>query len=154
MRILHLAAITLIAAAAMPQAARAAQVDCGILEVVGVTTVPGTETTSSQTYTPIASNTADTSLFINCAHVQFSAQFKTKTPKVVRLRVTVDGTPKGFPNFITLTTSGAGFDERAATFLIPGLSGTRVIAVELLSDNGTPVSVRNGLLRVLYSNDM
>jgi hypothetical protein len=149
-KLASVAAVVLTGALLAPQSAPAEHIACGAFVNINVVTVPGNQTTDAAAYSQIASTQAD----INgstCVLVQFSAQFSTKTPKNVRLRVTLDGQPSGFPNFANVTTSGNGYDERALTFLITGAGGTSDIGIQFSSPDLTPVTVRNGVLRVAYA---
>jgi hypothetical protein len=144
------AAMILMASLLAPQTAPAEHISCGAFVNINVVTVPGNHANDSTAYAPLATTQAD----INgstCVLVQFSAQFKSKAPKSVRLRVTLDGQPTGFPNFADVTTSGNGYDERAVTFLITGAGGTSDIGLQFSSPDSAPVIVRNGVLRVAYA---
>jgi hypothetical protein len=140
----------ILTAMSAPQTTSAEHIACGAFVNINVVTVPGNHTSNTRAYTPLATTQAD----INgstCVLVQFSAQFRTKTPKNVRLRVTLDGQATGFPNFTNVTTSGNGYDERALTFIITGASGISDIGIQFSSPDRTPVIVRNGVLRVAYA---
>lgn len=146
-RLVSSAALVIVVGAMAPEAS-ATEYQCGLMNATGIATMPGTETSSSQSYAQVAAYNLTFSQ--NCVHVQFTAQFRSKTPKAIRVRVTVDGAAAGFPNFVALNTSGGGFDERAMTFFIPTLNGNQAIGIEFRSEDGTPVNVKNGLLRVQY----
>ena len=72
----------------------------------------------------------------------------------MRVRVTVDGQPAGFPNFANVATSANAYDERAMTFLINSASGNHTIGIEYSSGDATPVTVRNAVLRVSYNGPL
>jgi hypothetical protein len=135
---------------AMSPAAFAAQ-HCLFLDVTGVVTVPGTVTTASQTFAPIASYNM-TASEPRCVHVQFTAQFRSRVPRSVQLRATVNGAPAGFPNVVSVNTSAGAFDERAVTFIIPSVSSDSEIAIQVRSGDGTTVNIQNGLLRVQHAS--
>ena len=138
-----------ITAGAMSPAALAAQQDCQFLGATGVVTVPGTVTTASQTFAPIATYNM-TASDPHCVHVQFTAQFRSRVPRSVQLRATVDGVPAGFPNVVSVNTSANAYDERAVTFIIPSVGADAEIGIQVRSGDGTTVNIRNGLLRVQH----
>jgi hypothetical protein len=146
-------AVFAITAGALSPAAFAAQLDCQFLNATGVVTVPGTVTTTSQTFAPIAVYDM-TTFSANCVHVQFTAQFRSKAPTSVQLRATVNGIASSFPNLVSVNTSANAYDERAVTFIIPSVGASSEIGIEIRSGDGTTVNVRNGLLRVQHNNQM
>jgi hypothetical protein len=131
---------------------RAAVLDCGVMDATGIVTVTVPMTTASQTFTPITAYSLSTTE-PTCVHVQFTAQFRSKTPRSVQLRATVDGAPAGFPNLVTVSTSAAAFDDRTVTFIIPRVSTDSQIGIQVRSGDGTAVNIRSGLLQVQHEND-
>jgi hypothetical protein len=129
------------------QPAVAAHVSCGVFTATTIRPMPGTETTSLQSFTQLVTLQMENA-HASCVHVQFAVDVRAPSPKSAQVRITVDGAAAGFPNFVNLTTSGTGFDERAMTFVIPEVvAGEHTIGVEFRSADGTPVSLRNGILR-------
>jgi hypothetical protein len=149
-RLASTAAVLFAATAMAPQPAPAGHIDCGFHNKTTVVTVPGNHTSTTRAYTQLATTHIEVT-GSNCVLVQFSAQFRTRTPKNIRLRVTLDGQPTGVPNFANVTTSGNGYDERALTFVITGANSTSDIAIQFSSFDRKPVTVRNGLMRVDYA---
>jgi len=150
-RLASISTILLAAMLAMAQPAAAEHIDCGFLVQTRVVTIDGNHSSSAHTYTPLASTDIET--VTPCIFVQLSAQFRAETPKNVRVRVTLDGQPMGFPNFANAATSANSYDERAMTFVVMN-SGSHTVGVEFSSADGTPVTVRNGLLRVSFNGPL
>lgn len=134
-------------AAVSTQPAVAAHIDCAVFTGTVIRPMFAAQTTSSQSFTQLVDLEVENA-HASCVHVQFAVDVRAMAPKGVQVRITVDGTAAGFPNFVNLTTSGTDFDERSMTFVIPEVAaGSHNIGIDFRSTDGTPVSLRNGLLR-------
>jgi hypothetical protein len=148
-------AIAGMAALAAPTNASAAAFSCVVVSSQTITSlVQGAQTTTSSTFVdvPGASVTFDAN-DSSCAIVEISAQVRALYPRSVQLRVTLDGDAIIQPNFVILYTTEHEFDERAATFILRNIAGgNRVLTVQFLSMNGSPVSVSR-MLTVVHRRD-
>lgn len=143
------------AAISAPFAVQAAPINCdGTTEVM---TVAGGSTTS-KSFTTLSGSAFEfaTDNGTSCVRVHFSAQVKTKSQNVVRIRVTLDNAPAGVsPASVDFSTANVGFDGRSASFVLSAVTGgSHTLRIQFLSFNGTAVTISKGVLDVMYTPGM
>jgi hypothetical protein len=157
---MRLALMMLIAAAAAlmaPEGAAAAPMDCpaGAMFGGGGTVAMHERsafTTSSTAFQDLPAAVLDVDQGGGCVIVKISAQVRGKSPKAARIRLTVDNNPAGNPVFLDMTSSSSGFDGKAATFMLVGVSDALItLRVQVRSSDGTEVTLRHYNMIVHYS---
>ncbi len=156
LKILSSIAIAAAPVTVAPMTASAAQLECTETSFSSaVATVTGVQTTSSTTAVNLTGATIERQISGGCAIVDFSAQFRSKSPKVARISVTADNgvvVTKAFPASADFSTSVNGYDGRAMTFVFPNLPGCLcTFQIQFLSVDGTPISVSKGVMKLLFT---
>jgi hypothetical protein len=144
------------ATAMMAPVALAAQLDCATLSHSQIATVTGTQTTSSKNPVNVPGAAIKQKFFNdNCIVVEFSAQIKAKQPNAVLFTAVSTGqqAKTAFPAAASFSTAGNGYDGRAMTFIFPRLTGENTISIRFESLNGSPVSIKGGVMKVLFNNE-
>jgi hypothetical protein len=150
--LIRLLAVSAFAAAVIaPSASRAAVHHCSILFADSVATIPGQQTTSSQTFVNLPGAAITFTSSLDCLIVHFTAQVRAKLPEKVRIRAILDGTEVAFPSVVEWSTPTNEDDGHSATFIFPDVSAdTHTVRIQFLSVDGGTVAISRGLLTIRY----
>ena len=134
-----------------PSASFAAVTHCNILFADSAATIPGQQTTSSQTFVNLAGAAITFTSSLDCLIVHFTAQVRAKLPEKVRIRAILEGEEVAFP-LVEWSTPTNEDDGRSATFLFPNVSvAPHTVRIQFLSVEGGTVALSRGLLSIRYS---
>ena len=112
----------------------------------------GLFTTSSTAFQDLPAATLAVDQGGGCVIVKISVQVRAKSPAAARIRLTVDNVPVGNPVSIDMTSASSSYDGKAATFMLIGMSDALInVKMQVRSDNGTPVTLRNYNMIAHYS---
>ena len=134
-----------------PSGSFAAVRHCGDLTAVSTATIPGQQTTSSDTFVNLAGAAINFGNTGDCVIVHFSAQARARLPEKVRIRAILDGGEVAFP-IVEWSTSTNEDDGRSAMFIFPNVSvSPHTVRIQFLSVEGGTVALSRGLLSIRYN---
>ena len=138
------------AAIIAPSASFAAAINCGILIGASTATIPGQQTTASDTFVNVPGAAINFGNTGDCVIVHFSAQVRAALPQKVRIRAILDGEKVAYPQ-VEWSTPTNEDDGRSATFIFNNVSvEPHIVRIQFLSVEGGPVVLSRGLLSIRY----
>jgi hypothetical protein len=129
--------------------------DIAFTNFVQVITVAGGQTTSSTTPVNIPGAVFSYTPSSRCLAVEVTGQVRAKSPGALRLRLRV--TPGGeinsgpFPPSRDVYTADTSFDGRSATFFVDLFEGQKVVRVQFMSADGSPVSLSKAVILIYHA---
>jgi hypothetical protein len=152
-RIVFLAVAVLVSG--LPARAQPIDLKCDIAftNFVQVITLNGTQTTSSTTPVDIPGARFIYTPSSRCLVVEVTGQIRAQSPHTLRLQLEVTGDVNSgpFPATRDVYTADTNFDGRSATFFVDVFEGRKVVRVQFMSADGTPVSLTKGVILIYHA---
>lgn len=113
------------------------------------------ESVTSSGFVNLTGASVSISTLSSCVRIDFSAQICAMPPKGLRVRVVVAGKGiTGFPEAADFYTSADRLDGRAVSFTLTNMpAGTNVLRIQLLTLDGTPVTVGKWTMSVHHQGN-